>query len=266
MEVCSWALQISQIHYVSLGGRGSWFSVTDSPELSLHYSFQSVLPAVCRRSATRVRCHVAGNERERFCHHVNMHGIYFTHLVFTKLFVSKSIRCVVTCCPITSVLVWHLHLCIYLFKKINNFVRVNLRGSHYSNLSVNSVAWHSLAPLFRKCALKETNLEINPWWCHTGHWHLSQVNESNPPPWWNQACERSKTTSVSAGNLSTSALFTGDFKQRAKNADFIFEEHCRFKSHLLRRFQSTAEFLQRELSFWSQRQFLRIFSETTLFL
>lgn len=76
------------------------------------------------------------------------------------------------------------HICIYLsicLKKINKFVRVNLRGSHYSNLSVNSVAWLSLAPLFRKCALKETNLEINPWWCHTGHWNLSQVNESNPP-------------------------------------------------------------------------------------
>lgn len=81
------------------------------------------------------------------------------------LLISSSLQCCVYHC---------IYLSRYLKKK-TLLGEWNSRRSLQSSLSVNSASWLLLFPLFRVFALKETDLEINPWWCHTGHWHLSLV-------------------------------------------------------------------------------------------
>lgn len=75
-----------------------------------------------------------------------------------------------------------------------------------------------LAPPFRKCMLKHTNLSIDPLWCHIGHWHhtLHQVfqaflAETLLPNTWKR--------SVSFGGLKP--FLEGGCKQRTTYAYFL---------------------------------------------
>lgn len=126
-------------------------------------------------------------------------------------------------------ILFFLFLLIYLCID-NNIFKIGYPGkwatrwtkTHYK-CQWNYQEFHSsilfLAPPFRKCMLKHTNLSIDPLWCHIGHWHhtLHQVfqaflAETLLPNMWKR--------SVSLGGLN-------HFWKEAANRGLLMLIFCR---------------------------------------
>lgn len=199
--------------------------------------------------------------------------MWFIWLILSSpsCFLSKSKQRVAP--PITSVLVSH---CIYLFVCLE--IKQSCEGEFYKDLykdhvtpACQSILWLDSRLLHFSGSLCSKKLI----WKST----LGEVIQgTDASPRWMTATPHWDETKHVRGQLKhpfrqeTYALkhFSQETLNRGLNSHFflfvsIFEEHCRFTSHLLRLFESTAEFPHWERSFQSQRQFLRVFSETTVF-